>query len=212
MRLQTQLSQSRHDVLSIAQAEQDALSLLAALLGEHGSLPPLADTVPFNAALPASREDAIAAALAQHPELAQAQALGLAAADRLEIARGDLRPQLSLVGRLQQTAGGDLHAYDSSQIGVQMALPLFDGAVRKHRVDQAVLSPSAAGSPSRRCNRSARRRSRRGRGGGGARGEPSRCRPSAKPGALRIETRAMIQARLDHRLLSASCCVVGAPK
>ncbi len=152
MRLQTQLSQSRHDVLSIAQAEQDALSLLAALLGEHGSLPPLADTVPFNAALPASREDAIAAALAQHPELAQAQALGLAAADRLEIARGDLRPQLSLVGRLQQTAGGDLHAYDSSQIGVQMALPLFDGAVRKHRVDQAVLSPSAAGSPSRRCN------------------------------------------------------------
>lgn len=139
MRLQTQLSQSRHDVLSIAQAEQDALALLAALLGERSSLPPLAEGVAFNATLPGSRQEAIAAALAQHPELGKAQALGEAANDRLDMARGDLRPQVSLVGRLQQTAGGDLHSYDSSHIGVQMALPIFDGAVRKHRIDQASL-------------------------------------------------------------------------
>jgi len=139
MRLQTQLSQSRHDVLSIAQAENDALSLLAALLGEAGALPPLADPVALNAALPGSQDEAIAAALAQHPELGKAQALGQAAADKLDIARGDLRPQVNLVGRLQQTAGDDLRLYDSSHVGVQMALPLFDGAVRKRRIDQASL-------------------------------------------------------------------------
>lgn len=139
MRLQTQLSQSRHDVLSIAQAEQDALSLLAVLLGQAGTLPPLAETAALNAALPGSQDEAIALALAQHPELGKAQALGQAAADKLDIARGDLRPQINLVGRLQQTAGDDLRLYDSSHVGVQMALPLFDGAVRKHRIDQASL-------------------------------------------------------------------------
>lgn len=139
MRLQTQLSQSRHDVLAIAQAERDALALLSALLGESGPLPPLADPVTLDASLPRSTEEAVAAALAQHPEIGKAQALGRAAQDRLDIARGELRPQVNLVGRLQQTAGGDLRLYDSSLVGVQMALPLFDGAVRRHRLDQASL-------------------------------------------------------------------------
>jgi len=139
MRLQTQLSQSRHDVLSIAQAERDALSLLAALLGEADTLPPLADTVALSAALPGSQDEAVAAALAQHPELAKAHALGQAATDKLDIARGDSRPRIDLVGRLQQTAGDDLRFYDSSHVGVQMTLPLFDGAVRRRRIDQASL-------------------------------------------------------------------------
>ena len=139
MRLQTQLSQSRHDALSIAQAEHDALSLLAALLGETGTLPPLAETAALNAALPGSADEAVAAAFARHPDLGKAQALGQAAADKLDIARGALRPQVSLVGRLQQGAGDDLRLYDSSHVGIQMALPLFDGAVRKHRIDQASL-------------------------------------------------------------------------
>lgn len=139
MRLQTQLSQARHDVLSIAQAEQDALALLTALLGETGTLPPLVETIVLNAALPGSHEEAVAAALAQHPELARARALGDAAADKVNMARGDLRPQINLVGRLQQTAGDDLRLYDSSQLGVQLTLPLFDGAVRKRRAQQASL-------------------------------------------------------------------------
>lgn len=139
IRLQTQLSQARHDLIAIEQGERDALSLLATLLGESRKLPPLADTGVTQVALPHSREDALARAMSQRPDLLSAQALSKAAADKVDIARGDRRPQISLVAKAQQTSGGDWTGYDDAQIGVQVAIPLFDGSIRKNRLAQANL-------------------------------------------------------------------------
>ena len=74
MRLQTQLSESRHDLLVLEQAERDAKSLLAALLGEDGPMPPLADSVSGPVNLPATREEALARALGRRPDLLRAEA------------------------------------------------------------------------------------------------------------------------------------------
>ena len=139
IRLQTQLSQARHDLLVIGQGERDALSLLAVLLGEPSQLPPLADIAPTSVALPVSRDDALAKAMVRHPDLRRARALSMAAADKLNIAAGEQKPQINLMAKAQETAGGDLRGYDDAQIGVQMTLPLFDGSIRKNRLSQARL-------------------------------------------------------------------------
>lgn len=140
IRLQTQLSQARLDLLVIEQGERDALTLLATLLGEPAKLPPLADVAPTLAALPDSREEALARAARQRPELRRAQALERAASSNVDIARSEQRPQLSLLASAQETAGADeWHWYGAGQIGVQLTIPLFDGSIRKNRVAQARL-------------------------------------------------------------------------
>jgi len=139
IRLQTQLSQARHDLLAIGQGERDALSLLAVLLGQTGELPPLADIAPTCVALPDSSDDALATAMGHHPDLLRARALSMAAADRVNIAAGDQRPQINLVAKAQEAAGRDWRGYDDALIGVQMTIPLFDGSIRKNRLAQAGL-------------------------------------------------------------------------
>lgn len=136
-RLQTQLSQARLDLLTIAQGERDALSILAVFLGETGKLPPLAGIGPTRVPLPDTREDALAKASSLRPELLRAQALSKVAAERVNIARGELRPQVNLVATVQETAGGDLDSYSDARIGVEVSFPLFDGSVRKNRAAQA---------------------------------------------------------------------------
>ena len=139
IRLQTQLSQARHDLLAIGQGERDAQSLLAMLLGESRPLPPLAGIGPLHVALPGSRDDALAKAMSRHPDLLRAQALSRAASDKVNIAAGDQRPQINLVARAQETTGSDWKGYDDAQIGVQATIPLFDGSIRKNRLAQAGL-------------------------------------------------------------------------
>jgi len=140
MRLQTQLSESRHDLLVLEQAERDARSLLAALLGEDGPLPPLADSVSGPVNLPTTREEALARARGRRPDLLRAEALARAASDQVDIAVGERRPRVSLVGQVQESAGSDWRGYDDAQIGVQVSLPVFDGSIRRRRVDQARLA------------------------------------------------------------------------
>ena len=41
------------------------------------------------------------------PELLRARALGKVATDKVNIARGEQRPQVNLVARTQESAGGD---------------------------------------------------------------------------------------------------------
>jgi outer membrane protein TolC len=139
IRLQTQLSQARYDRVSVTQGEKDALSLLASLLGESGPAPMLADLGATAPALPDSPEAALNRALAQRPDLLRLDALGRAARQKTAIARGDRLPQIDLVARAQETAGNDWRGYDDSQVGVQLSLPLFDGDIRRRRVDQASL-------------------------------------------------------------------------
>lgn len=140
VRLQTQLSQARHDLLVVEQGERDAMALLATLLGESRRLPPLADMATAVAALSYSREEALARAERQRPDLLRAQTLQKAASATVDIARSERRPQVSLVASAQETAGaGDWNGYSAGQLGVQVSIPLFDGAIRKNRVAQAGL-------------------------------------------------------------------------
>jgi outer membrane protein TolC len=139
IRLQTQLSQARYDKVSITQGEKDARSLLAALLGESGPAPILSELGMTAPALPASPEAALSRALRQRPELLRLDAMGRAAQQKTAIARGERLPQVDLVARAQESTGSDWKGYDDSQIGVQLSLPLFDGAIRRRRVEQAGL-------------------------------------------------------------------------
>lgn len=139
IRLQTQLSLARHDLLAITQGERDARSLLAVLLGATDPLPPLADSAPMRAPLPTSRDEALNAALQRRPELLKARALAKAASDKLDIARGEQRPQINLVAKAQETAGSNWRGYDDALIGVQITIPVFDGSIRRNRVAQAAL-------------------------------------------------------------------------
>ncbi len=140
IRLQTQLSQARYDQVSVTQGEKDARSLLAALLGESGP-PPLLSELGITAPdLPASPEAALGRALQQRPDLLRLDALGRVAQQKTAIARGERLPQVDLVARAQESTGSDWEGYDDSQIGVQLSLPLFDGAIRKRRVEQAGLA------------------------------------------------------------------------
>lgn len=139
MRLQTQLSEARHELLVLEQAERDARSMLGALLGGLDPLPELAPVVATTVELPQEADGALARAIAQRPELLRAQAMAEAAAHRVRIAQAERRPKLSLVGGVQESAGGDGDSFDDAQISLQMTLPVFDGAIRRKRVDQARL-------------------------------------------------------------------------
>ncbi len=139
IRLQTQLSQARYDKVSVTQGEKDARSLLAALLGESGPAPVLSELGMTAPALPASPEAALSRALQQRPDLLRLDAMGRAAQQKTAIARGERLPQIDLVARAQESTGSDWKGYDDSQIGVQLSLPLFDGSIRRRRVEQAGL-------------------------------------------------------------------------
>jgi outer membrane protein TolC len=140
IRLQTQLSQARHDRVATRQREQDARYTLGALLNEPGPLPPLAELAPASEGLPATEAELLAAVAEKNPTLRRLTAESRAAADGVDIARADRRPQVNLTGRIRETSGSDWTFYDDQQIGVTVALPLFDGGVRRNRVGQAALA------------------------------------------------------------------------
>lgn len=139
IRLQTQLSQARYDKVSVIQGEKDALSLLASLLGEGGSAPVLSELGATSPDLPVSAEEAMGRALQQRPDILRLDAMGKAAQQKTAIARGDRLPQINLVAKAQESTGSDWKGYDDWQMGVQLSLPVFDGDIRKRRVEQAGL-------------------------------------------------------------------------
>ncbi len=142
IRLKTQLSQARYDKTSVVQGEKDALSLLVSLMGERGMAPALANLNPGWPPLPVSTQEAMDLGLHQRPDILELGAMGKAAQQKVAIARGDRMPQIDLVAKAQENAGSDWRAYDDWQVGVEFSLPLFDGNIRKRRVDQASLEQS----------------------------------------------------------------------
>ncbi len=137
LRLQTQLTQARHDRLTVAQGEKDALALLASLLGTSGKLPPLEEIDAAHPVVPVTLAEALGRATANRPDLLELRAQGKAAEAKTAIARGDRRPQVNLLGKIQETSGGDLDGYGDWQLGVELSMPLYDGAIRDKRLDQA---------------------------------------------------------------------------
>lgn len=140
IRLQTQLSEARHDLVATRQREQDALHTLAALLNQPGPLPPLAELGPASEDLPATEAELLAAVEEKNPTLRRLKAESLSAAEGVDIARADRRPQVHLTGRVRESSGSDGTFYDDQQVGVTVSLPVFDGGVRKNRVGQAALA------------------------------------------------------------------------
>lgn len=139
IRVQTQLSQVRYDKISAAQGEKNARSLLSSLLGEGGELPILTELGITAPALPASVEKAIDQALLMRPEILRLNAMGKAAQQKIVIAHGESLPQINLVTKVQESAGGGGQSYNDWQMGVQLSLPLFDGKVSERREEQASL-------------------------------------------------------------------------
>ncbi len=139
IRLRTQLSQARYDRVSVVRGEKDALSLLASLLGENGVAPVLSGLSATSPVLPVSAEEAMHHGLQQRPDILRLDAMGKAAQEKVAIARGDRMPQINLVAKAQESAGGTWKTYDDWQMGVQLSLPLFDGDIRKRKLEQASL-------------------------------------------------------------------------
>lgn len=144
IRVQTQLSEARHERVSVQQGEQDALTLLGVLMGTQGALPPLAEVGPLAIQVPASVEEGVAAARRNNPELLRLEAEQRAAGDRVAIARGERLPQVDLVGGAQETSGSDWNGQSDWQVGVQVGMPLYDGGVRSNRVAQAQIDQHRA--------------------------------------------------------------------
>ncbi|RCX32122.1 TolC family protein [Thioalbus denitrificans] len=139
MRIQSQISEARYDLATERQSAGDARDQLARLLGSTDPLPPLADIRGLELPLPEDRDAALAQALAGHPDLQRSRAEQLTALDDLHIARGERLPEVRLQARLNGNSGGDLELEDEWQMGVNISVPLFDGAVRSTRVRQAAL-------------------------------------------------------------------------
>ncbi len=139
IRLQTQLSQARYDKVSVTQGDADARALLAALLGEAGPVAPLAGLDAAAPALPETTEAALARALARRPDLRRLDAMGLAAQQKTAIARGERLPQVNLTAKAQESSGSDWTGYEDWNLGLRLTLPVFDGDIRKRRVEQATL-------------------------------------------------------------------------
>jgi len=82
-------------------------------------------------------EELIAAARAQRPDLAAADAQVRAARSAVDVARAVARPSLSAfgsVGATQSTPGGDPR---SGAIGLQLRIPIFTGYRNTYRIQQA---------------------------------------------------------------------------
>lgn len=140
VRVETQLSEARHEQVAERQRMEDARTVLAALLGTTTALPPLAPLKRLKLELPRTAEAAVASARSRSPAVREAQAREAASAAGLEMARSERRPQVRFHSELERITG--LNAGDAEnnwRVGVVLEVPLFDGGVRRKRVAQAEI-------------------------------------------------------------------------
>ena len=140
LKITTLLTKARHDRLQIENRGREAWTLLYQLSGlprpAQSQAPTLSLYVPAWTA-EMSLDQLRQQALAQRPELQIAQRQSAAGQAKEELARGEQRPSVSLVSGLHGRSGGSGRVYDDWSIGVQLSVPLFDGGVRRARVDEA---------------------------------------------------------------------------
>lgn len=143
LKITTLLTKARHDRLQIENRGREAWTLLYQLSGLPRPAPSQAPTL--TSYVPAwtaemSLDQLRQQALAQRPDLQIAQRQSAAGQAKEELARGEQRPSVSLVSGLHGRSGGSGRVYDDWSIGVQLSLPLFDGGVRRARVDEAATA------------------------------------------------------------------------
>lgn len=141
LKIGTLLTKARHDRLRIENRGREAWTLLYQLAG----MPRPAQEPVLTRYVAAWTPDATLAqmreqALAQRPELQIAERQTDAGRAREALARGESRPEVSLHSGLSERSGGDGHFYNDWHVGVMLSVPLFDGGVRRARVDEAVVA------------------------------------------------------------------------
>lgn len=141
LQIGTLLTKARHDRLRIEHRGREAWTLLYQLAG---TLRPVQEPVltRYVAAWTpdATLEQMRQQALAQRPELQIAERQTAAGRAKEELARGESRPEVSLQSGLSERSGGGGRFYNDWNVGVMMNVPLFDGGVRRARVDEAVVA------------------------------------------------------------------------
>jgi outer membrane protein TolC len=141
LKIRTLLSAARHDRLQIENRGREAWTLLYQLTGVErpAQLPTLERYVATGAA-GESVDQLRQHALMQRPELQIAERQIAVSHANEELARSEQRPSLALVSGLSERSGGSVHFYDDWNVGVQLSIPLFDGGVRRARVDEAATA------------------------------------------------------------------------
>ncbi|MDP1901034.1 MAG: TolC family protein [Rubrivivax sp.] len=141
LRITTLLTKARHDRLQIENRGREAWTLLYQLAGVPRPAQAPALTRYVAAWAPdGSLEQLRQQAQAQRPELQIAQRQSSAGLAREEIARGEQRPTASLVSGLHERSGSSARFYGDWSVGVQLSMPLFDGGLRRARVDEAATA------------------------------------------------------------------------
>ncbi|MDX2233411.1 MAG: TolC family outer membrane protein [Hyphomonadaceae bacterium] len=155
---QLQASKDRFEVgeitrTDVAQSEARLSGALAGLAGARANYEAsLADYVrvvgqPANAlepapaavGLPATLDEAVAIALDLNPELRLFKENEAAARQQVRIARADLLPQLSIVGRMARDIDQNIPGVtsDTQSAAAQITIPLFEGGFARSRTRQA---------------------------------------------------------------------------
>lgn len=138
LRLQTQLSQARHDFLVIKQAEADALSQLGSLLGGSEPVKGIQEIAPLPNG--GSQESAVSEDLLErNPFIKKASLLIEASEAKVGIARGETKPQVEIFGKAMAATGQDWDVYDDWQAGIRFNFVIWDASIKKNRVAQALL-------------------------------------------------------------------------
>lgn len=138
LRLQTHLSQTRHDHLVLEQAEKDSLSLLGTLTG---------NSLPINsiAKMPSETELVGLSGMEQTDILSNNHAvkksslISEASYAKFQAIKGEMKPQVSFFGRGSGSFGSDVKLYDDFQAGLLVTLNVLDGSVGKNRVEKSLL-------------------------------------------------------------------------
>lgn len=145
LKIGVQLGKARHDRLKVLNGRRQACTLLYNLMGRE---PPSVQPPLITYSVTHGRTWDLAAlqrsARELRPELSIAErnvAVGVAQAD---IARASRLPDVALVGAYRERAGADTDVFDDWNLSLQLSMPLFDGGVRRSRVEQAVLAEQQA--------------------------------------------------------------------
>lgn len=139
---QTRLSAAR---AALARARADLDASRARYVSVVGETPDDLQPAPFPSA-PASLEAALRLAETAHPDLLQARAGVAAARARVDIERSALLPQISIVGRYDQSEDGNFldERREGSSAVAQLSMPLFEGGFAWSRTRQGRINVDRA--------------------------------------------------------------------
>jgi outer membrane protein TolC len=138
LRLQTHLSQARHDHIVLDQAEKDSLSLLGTLTGIPDPVKSIVE-IPDGSDLAVLDEIEQTDILANNHAVKKSALISEAYFARSQAVKGETKPQVSFFGRGTGSFGSDTELYDDWQAGLQVTIKVWDGYISKNRIEKSLL-------------------------------------------------------------------------